>query len=283
MTALPTLGGNNGAAVAINNRGQLTGTAETTIADPTCSLPQLFRFEGVIWGPKKGEIQELPPLPGDNEAVATGINDNGQVVGTSGTCASGPIEAVLWQDGSPTNLGSLGGVVFNIAFGINNRGQVVGQSNLPGETTHHAFLWQNGAMADLGSILGLPVSLATSINNQSQVVGFSQDSNGDFNSTVAWIWQNGVMTDLNTLIPAGSPWFLIEALGINDRGQIAGYAFNASTGEVHAYLATPDEGSGNAAAVVPSDAAEKPSPVLPENIRKLARARLSPWSRMPPL
>jgi len=72
--------------------------------------------------------------------------------------------------------------------------------------------------------------------------GFSQDLNS--NNTVAWIWQDGVMTDLNTLIPRGSPWFLIEALGINDRAQIAGPAFNTSTGDCHGYLATPC-GKGN--------------------------------------
>jgi hypothetical protein len=52
------------------------------------------------------------------------------------------------------------------------------------------------------------------------------------------------MTDLNTLIAAGSPWFLLEALGINDRGQVAGYTFHTSTGEVHGFVATPCEGTG---------------------------------------
>src|SRR5260370_17525514 len=37
MSALPTLGGNNGQATAINNRGQITGFAETAVSDPSCS------------------------------------------------------------------------------------------------------------------------------------------------------------------------------------------------------------------------------------------------------
>jgi probable HAF family extracellular repeat protein len=103
LTALPTLGGNNGAALAINNRGQLAGVSETGTA--TDCVPH---YEAVIWEPKTGEIQKLPPLPGDTEAVTGGINDSGDVVGTSGNCALGGIEAVLWHDGAPINLGTLG-------------------------------------------------------------------------------------------------------------------------------------------------------------------------------
>src|SRR5215831_11663078 len=36
MSALPTLGGNNGQASAINNRGQIAGFAENGIVDSTC-------------------------------------------------------------------------------------------------------------------------------------------------------------------------------------------------------------------------------------------------------
>jgi probable HAF family extracellular repeat protein len=94
--------------------------------------------------------------------------------------------AVLWQNGTPIDLGNLGGVSGNIAFDINNQVQVVGQSDLPGDTTHHTFLWENGVMTDLGTILGLPVGLANGINNKGQVAGFSQDLNS--NNTVAWLW-----------------------------------------------------------------------------------------------
>ena len=134
-------------------------------------------------------------------------------------------------------------------------------------------------MQDLGTILGLPVSLAASINNEGQVVGFAQNSNGDFSSTVAWIWQDGVMTDLNTLIPADSPWFLVEALGINDRGQITGYMLSRSTGEVTGFVLTPIEGSEDDSEENVSGAQSSPdrsSPVvLPENVRQLLRQRLN--------
>jgi probable HAF family extracellular repeat protein len=211
-------------------------------------------------------------LPGDTLSAASGINDRGEVIGASGNCTLGPIEAVLWQDGTPVNLGTLGGTVFNIAFGINNRGQVVGQSNLPGDMTHHAFLWQNGIMTDLGTIYGLPVSLATSINDKGQVVGFSQDF--DSSNTIAWIWQDGVMTDLNTLIPADSPYFLIEALGINDRGQISGFMYNSSTNQAPGFVLTPLQGGANSTGEIQATAIGRWPGVLPENVRQILKRRI---------
>ena len=245
MTALPTLGGTNGFATAINNPGQVVGTAETSQSDPACPPPQVLGVRAVLW--QNGQARELPPFPGDPAAAAFAINDNGQAVGTSGTCAGVAFgfaaHALLWQHGQPIDLGNLGNPFGNIAFAINNRGQIVGQAGVPGQPYHHAFLWQHETMTDLGTLPGLPVSLANAINNNSQAVGFSQDADG--NNTVALLWQNGVMANLNTLIPPGSPMFLIEALGINNRGQIIGYG-SMPNGQVLGYLLTPcGTGGGN--------------------------------------
>jgi hypothetical protein len=82
------------------------------------------------------------------------------------------------------------------------------------------------------------------------------------------------MTDLNDLIPADSPLYLLYALGINDAGEIVGFALQKSTGEVHAYLAIPipgKTGSGSAAAA----AQGMTSPMaLPENVRQILRQRM---------
>ncbi len=86
MTALPTLGGNNGFATSINNRGQAVGWAENTVHDPTCVAPQVLQFEAVVWGPRPGQLQQLTPYGSDPDGSATGINDSGQVVGISGIC-----------------------------------------------------------------------------------------------------------------------------------------------------------------------------------------------------
>jgi probable HAF family extracellular repeat protein len=125
MTALPTLGGSNGQAARINNRGLIVGVAETSNSDP-CSFAFL-QVEAVLWD--KGTIRELFPFPGDAIGSALAINDSGQVVGATGCVTTNTVRAVLWPDrpnGGVVDLGNLGGAAFDIAFDINNRGQVVG-------------------------------------------------------------------------------------------------------------------------------------------------------------
>ena len=272
MAELSPIGGNNSEAFGVNNRGQAIGIAETAILDPNCVAPQVLDFEAVIWGPKPGQIEQLPVLPGDSIGAALAINDKGQVVGLSGICVvptsfAGGVHAVLWEKGAVTYLGGFGGAMNNSGTGINNRGQIVGQSDLPGDTTWHAFLWENGKMTDLGTLAGDFSSVASDINDKGQVVGSSCDVN--FNCR-AFLWENGRMTDLNTLIPPDSGLQLILAAGINDRGEIAGTAFDPNTGESPAFLAVPD--CGPAATEPATDS--MPKVTLPENIRERLQHRI---------
>jgi probable HAF family extracellular repeat protein len=244
MSALPTLGGNNGFAAGVNDEGQIAGWAETANHDPTCIPPQVLQFEAVVYGPKQGQIRELPPLPGDPDGAATAINDQGQVVGISGICANAiggltAAHAVLWENGAPINIGNLGGVAWNTPTVINNRGDVVGFSDLPGDSAaspnYHAFLWtKSGGIQDLKTLPGDTMSIAWGINDQGQVVGQSIGSGG----SRAFLWQNGVMTDLNTIVPQG-PLTLAYANDINSAGQIVGGASNAKTGDTPAFMAVP--------------------------------------------
>jgi probable HAF family extracellular repeat protein len=273
MNPLPTLGGDNGEAGDINNRGQVAGAAENSTPDSTCPAPEVFHFHPVVW--ENGQIQELPTVSGDPDGVAQGINDSGQAVGASGNCTT-PFHAVLWENGAATDLGNLGGTTNNQALQINNRGQIVGISGLADDATFHAFLWQNGTMTDLGTLLGDFSSQAFGINDKSQVVGLSCDINGNCRP---FLWQREVMTDLNTLIPANAGLSLLLPFDINSRGQIVGLAVEISTGNLHAFLATPVNGdavSGNAmpAARGQSQSRESPKVALPETIRKLLQRRL---------
>ena len=249
---LPTLGGNNGEANMINKHGTVAGFAENTKLDSACPAPQKLQFKPVIW--VNGEIQELPTSSGDREGVAEGINDNGQVVGASGTCAAFnpltslnlvPLHALLWETGTVTDLGNLGGTGLgggNIAYDINNQGHVVGQSNTRGNASVHAFLWTSRTgMQDLGTLPGDANSAAISINDNGDLVGASLDAK--FNPR-AFLRQNGTMTDLNTLIPTNSTLYLLLAYSINSSGQIVGLAVTSS-GALHAFLATPTDLSSN--------------------------------------
>lgn len=277
-TLIPTLGGNNNDVNTVNNHGQVLAFAETAVHDPTCIAPQVLGFEAFIWEPKEGQIHRLPPLSGDSISAGFDMNDRGQVAGGSGTCGtvtfSTARHVVLWQDGKPTDLGNLGGTMNNVAFGINQLGQVVGISDLPGDSTTHAFLWRKGVgMTDLGTLPGDASSSASAINDEGQVAIQSCDVN--FNCR-AVIWQNGVMTDLNTLIPPGSPLFLLGANSINSRGEIVGTAFDQSTGATVPFLAFPcdakhtdDESCKDNAEA----AGQRPKVILPENVRKQLQQR----------
>ena len=250
MIQLPTLGGNNGVAMAISNRGEVAGFAENSTPDPRCPAPQVLHFKPVVW--EKGVIHKLPTFGGDPDGVAQEINDKGDVVGGSGTCATFntnflynlvPVHALLWEKGKATDLGNLGGKTGqaggNIAYDVNNQGEVVGNSDLPGDTTFHAFLWtKRTGMQDLGTLSGDVASVSISINDAGSVIGASLDAN--FNPR-AFLWEKGVMTDLNTLLAGDSPLYLLTGCSINSRGEITGLGLTR-TGEIHTYLASPTHG-----------------------------------------
>jgi probable HAF family extracellular repeat protein len=67
--------------------------------------------------------------------------------------------AVIWQDGTPIDLGTFGGPQAEAA-GINNLNQVVGFAQTSTDADH-GFLWSNGTMTDLGSTSSLRRSTTT--------------------------------------------------------------------------------------------------------------------------
>ena len=247
MVQLATLGGSNGGANAISNRGKVGGFAENSTTDPGCPSPQVLQFKPVVW--EKGVIHKLPTVEGDPDGVVYNLNDNGEVVGASGTCTTfNPnflnnllaVHALLWENGKPTDLGNLGGQTGqaggNAAYDVNNRGEAVGGSDLAGDTTFHAFLWtRKTGIQDLGTLTGDLASNGISINDGGSVVGVSLDAN--FNPR-AFLWERGVMTDLNTLVAGDSPLYLLTGCSINSRGEITGLGLT-SAGEIHTYLAIP--------------------------------------------
>lgn len=282
MSPLPTLGGDNGYAAGVNNSGQVVGWAENAIHDPTCVSPQVLQFEAVAWGPKLGQLQELPPLAGDLDGAATAINDKGQVVGISGTCDNAVGEftaahALLWENGKPINIGNLGGVAWNTPTAINNQGEVVGFSDLPGDGSgvpnYHAFLWTKAhGIQNLGTLPGDLYSAAFGINEQGQIVG--QSIGAGFSTSRAFIWQNGKMTDLGTLISPQSSLSLLYANDINDRGEIVGQAYDSSTTDTVGFLATPNYEAASEAASSISQIGNASKVALPENIRAQFLRRL---------
>lgn len=197
MTPMPTLGGSNSFAAAANDVGQVVGWAETDVHGPTCDpAAQELQFKGVVWEPKTGEIRALPPLPGDSVSTGNAINNQGQIVGISGDCgvAVGGVSAthaVLWEGGTPTEIGDLGGVGWHTPLDINEQGDVVGFSNPPGDGSGafnvQAFFWTVGSdtVQNLGTLPGHTNSQGLGINEHGQIVGVS--TGPDERSAVIWL------------------------------------------------------------------------------------------------
>jgi uncharacterized membrane protein len=259
MIALPTLDnnhGNNGIAVAINDFGEVAGAAENTTPgcptqNPAASLNQYYHYKPVLW--RDHAIEELATVGGDPVGTALAINNHGEAAGITGTCGAfnlvlgyymNPLHAVLWEkDGTPTDLGSLGGnessAFGNAAKDINSFGHVVGLSSLSDNVTFNAFLWtrETGKMKALVPIKGIANSIAIALNDSDEVVGSSISST--FSTLTATMWKHGVPVDLNTLIPANSSLYLLFGCSINSRGQILGLATNLAGTVYHAYELTP--------------------------------------------
>ena len=244
VTDLGTLGGSSSAALWLNERNQVVGDSGTANG---------IDVHAFLWD--EGNLVDLGTL-GGSTSFATGINNNGLIVGQSDTTL------VLDPEfGIPTfhgfrrdrgvlkDLGEIFGGHFNYAEAANDRGDIVGGADLAGDLTGHAFIIRNGSIIDLGTVPSDTNSAAFGVNNRGQAVGISALSFipppsppvDNFECPChAVIWQDGKATDLNTLIPSNSGWQLINAVAINDRGQIVGSgAFN---NESRAYLLTPQSG-----------------------------------------
>ncbi len=262
MMALPTLGGNNGQASAINNRGQIVGISETTVQDSGCppSKPGHI-ISPVFW--EKGEVRALPTLAGDPDGFVQGLNNRGQAVGSSGTCTNIAAHAVLWDNDVAVPLSDLGHDGSD-AYAINDHGQIVGYVSAHDGSTIFAAIWENGGVTTIPTLPEDGAAFATGINNRGQVVGSTFNSLG---WSHGFISQDGVMTNLNKLVREDSNLLIIAASNINDRGQISGMAKVMSgpdKDKIHAILLTPvNERIGRSVA---DDEPTRPQSILPASV-----------------
>ena len=192
----------------------------------------------------------LPPLA-EHGSGARGVNNRGDVVGTSGVAQYHP-HPVLWNHGTVTDL-LAGNPAFGVANAINDQGVVAGTEGsrvvvwkdgiatplyLAGEPMdinksgavvgfyypwgeyafgpQHGFYWKDGVLHDIGN-LGNTVTTASGVNDRGVVVGrsrlpFSSDDH-------AVVWEGGTLRDLGTLGGPNS-----GAVDVNNHGLILGTA-----------------------------------------------------------
>ncbi len=206
--------------MAINDRGQVAGG----------------NGHAFLW--TNGTLRDLGTLrPEEYEdstsAVANGVNNQGVVVGCSGS-----FRAVFG-----TGLQSARGIVvknnhlrqfsgYNVSFipyAINDAGQIVGQNAFRG------FFYAQGKIIPLGTFSSVPngnFSTAHGINQAGQVAGWSTASHlrvakYDQLATHAFLWQrhgkSGRMRDLGTL----PGWVSSYGYGINRQSEIVGSVSDA--------------------------------------------------------
>jgi len=267
LTNLGALVGSASYASWINDAGDVLGAmALCNIAVTECE------GRAVLW--RRGN--PIPLTLGGNRSRPAGLNAAGQAVGEASLPVapgeppgSSDVHAFLWQDGTMTDLGTLGGHSSS-ATGINAQGQVVGFAATADDAIH-AVRWDHGTSTDLGE------GRACAINSAGQIVGESEgradvwdhdkkidiglsgygtgsinplcglfvrgptiNAAGDValnycthdNVCSAYLWERGVLTKLGDL--GGDE---ASVFGMNARGWIVGQSTTAS-GEFHAVLWT---------------------------------------------
>lgn len=205
VTDLGTLGGNTSYAYGINNLGQVVGKSNVG------GLGHVF-----LYTPGSG-MTDLGNIGGGTcNATASGINDNGQIVG-SFTNDSNQTRGFEYSPGiGVTYIGTLGGLSSS-ASSINDNGEITGWADTSSGYAHAFVYDSNSGIKDIGT-LGASSSWGFAINSSGQVAGVSNLSNGNRH---AFLYSPGSgMTDLGSLAN-GMP---SAGFGINDSGQVVGWA-----------------------------------------------------------
>ena len=248
MIDLGTLGGNFSEALAINNVGQIVGTSHNANGDERAflwengqmidigslngnSLTYAYSINdygqivgrtnhrAFLW--EEGVMVDIGTL-GGIYAGAYGINNLGQIAGTSSKEGDDNSYGFLWENGVMTEFGGSPKDV----FGINNTGQVVGWTGSPQE----AFIWEEGTIDILPSLDTIYPTRSQAVNDSGQVVGYSI-TNGQSHAV---LWENGEISDLHLVIQSLGWTQGYRAWGINNNGWIVG------DGSDGAFLLTPE-------------------------------------------
>lgn len=143
-------------AKAINNKGEVVGVSSGS---------------PFLWSNNSG----IADIGTGGFGSANDINDQGQVVGNSGS-PSGGYDAFLYTPKLGNTIVSLpGSGYYSSANGLNEKGQVVGDAYNSEDGTYTAFLYSGGTAYNLNNLIapnsGWTLEMAIDLSNNGQIVG----------------------------------------------------------------------------------------------------------------
>ncbi len=194
---LPTVTGDpDGWAFGINEKGQVVGASGVcSPLNPQTGVYILSRH-ALLWD--DGKAVDLGNLGGTGAFgpgnVAGEINNEGNVVGTSGLAGDTTFHAFRWtRKAGIQDLNALDGDFASVGLGISDNGDIVGAS-FDDNFNPRAFLWHNGVMTDLNTLVSsnsqMFLLFAHGINTRGEIVGFGQTSDGAVHGFLAIPRQN---------------------------------------------------------------------------------------------
>jgi probable HAF family extracellular repeat protein len=218
MRDLGSLGGDDALAQGVNDKGEVVGYS--TLAGEGVT-------HGFVWT-ANGGMKDAGTFNEANTRLRT-IDR----LGTTGA-GTGQGQAVIWHPSTGfAGIGFLPGGGFSYAARVNDGAEIAGFGNT--DISVHAFHWTAGmGMVDLGALSGTDGrSEALDISDGGGIVGGTTTAS-DPSNLHAFLWTSAHgMTQL----PSLSGDVDDEAYGMNESGQIVGYA-NSPDGRMHAILWT---------------------------------------------
>jgi probable HAF family extracellular repeat protein len=218
-TDLGDLGGisKTSLAFAINIHGMAVGKSIASTVG--------YTYNACLFELNKAPVNLSTPNTDDSSAL--GINDSGIVVGQCN------LQGVIWENGVMKVLTVLAS--HGIANQVNNSGEVTGYVRVLSSDPFRGFIWDKFKGSRYIDLWGATGTFCQAINNKTQVVGYAEPMG-------AFIWEESKgAVDLNSRLTASTDWQLYYATGINDKGEIVGFAMQGNA--IRAFLLRPKKGA----------------------------------------
>lgn len=217
------------------DRSTLKAASDNAVAGAFSTRGEAYRPFVFTFGQ---QAQVLPKLIEDPRLAgeATAVSDTGWVVGRCEVAPprgtfSGPAHAVVWKNGTVTDLGTLGGENSG-ARSVNNAGVVVGNSAESNSLVTSAFRWEaKRGMERLQRIQDNHSTYAYDINEAGIISGAVEttiEGSGNYHTAVTW-GVDGRPAMLPYVLPGSSQTGFrkyTDALALNRYGEIVGQEFN---------------------------------------------------------